>query len=468
MNAEQFEHCGRHIECWDARDGVAWMVREASIEHERPLSRLAVLVHGIAEERGAAMLCCGTTSLHDRDSAGDVRVMEADQAIYLDGVGAQALRSPILVREGQAPDVVLEVDHTTDVRRRKLGVYEEWGVSEVWVEVPDAPARSRPRSRRSGLTIHVRDAKTKRYREAPASAALPGWTAAEIHLALNEDAISDRTWAALARVGQALRQLELRSSNTAQTAAVGTAATDDSPRTNGCSGHCGTHGSHGACDPRDARHRLRTELPRWRRYARSSRRRSSRGGGVDVRQRGGFPSEARRGLTNTHVNEGGVAYDEYCERRSLPRQYVRRPEMIISHKHKFIFIRPRKVAGTSVSIALGRSLDSSDVLIFPVAVLRPEAGLDGDDFPPLRRQNVDTLGSRSHGHMLPHEVKDKLEPAPGGGLGELLQVHHHPQSLGLVRVFAFPLGASSVGSNQSAGRAGHTAPPVVDPLSTRP
>ena len=227
MDAEQFEHCGRHIEYWDARDGVAWMVREASIEHERPLSRLAVLVHGIAEERGAAMLCCGTTSLHDRDSAGDVRVMEADQAIYLDGVGAQALRSPILVREGQAPDVVLEVDHTTDARRRKLGVYEEWGVSEVWVEVPDAPARSRLRSRRSGLTIHVHDAKTQRYREAPASEALPGWTAAEIHLALNEGAISEHTWAAVARVGQALRQRKSRSSNAAQTAAVGITATDN-------------------------------------------------------------------------------------------------------------------------------------------------------------------------------------------------------------------------------------------------
>ena len=224
MSAEQFERCDRHIEYWDALEDVAWMVRDVSIEHERPLSRLAVLAHRIAEERGAAMLCCGTTSLHDRDSVGDVQVMEADQAIYLDGVGAQALRSPILVREGQAPDVVLEVDYTTDARRRKLGVYEEWGVPEVWVEVPDAPSRSRPKSRRSGLTIHVLDAKTKRYREAQASEALLGWTAAEIHLALNEGTISERTWAAAARVGQALRLRELRSSK-----AVGeSTATDDS------------------------------------------------------------------------------------------------------------------------------------------------------------------------------------------------------------------------------------------------
>ena len=208
MNARQFEHCDRHVEYWDARNGVAWMVREASIEHERPLSRLAVLVHRIAQERDAAMLCCGTTSLHDRDAKGDVRVMEADQAIYLDGKSAQALRSPILVREGQAPDVVLEVDHTTDARRRKLGVYEEWGVPEVWVEVPDAPARSRPKSRRSGLTIHVLDENTDRYREASASEALLGSTAAEIHLALNEGSFSKRTWAAVARVGKAMRAKE--------------------------------------------------------------------------------------------------------------------------------------------------------------------------------------------------------------------------------------------------------------------
>ena len=229
MNARQFEDCDRHVEYWDARNGVAWMVREVSIEHELPLSRLAVLVHRVGEERGAAMLCCGTTSLHDRDAKGDVRVMEADQAIYLDGKSAQALRSPILVREGQAPDVVLEVDHTTDARRRKLGVYEGWGVPEVWVEVPNAPARSRPKSRRSGLTIHVLDEETSCYREAQASEALPGWTAAEIHSALNEGVISKRTRAAIARVGKAMRTnegtapcssslLETNASNSPQTA----------------------------------------------------------------------------------------------------------------------------------------------------------------------------------------------------------------------------------------------------------
>ena len=208
MNAEQFASCDRHIECWDARRGLAWIVPEATVEHERPKSRLAVLVYRLAEIRGSAMECCGTVSLHDRDADGDVWVMEADQTIYLDASRAWALRSPVLVRQGEAPDVALEVDHTTDARRRKLGMYEEWRIPEIWIEVPDAPAKSRRKSRRSGLAIHALNAKTKRYEEAAASKVLPGWTSEEIHLALNEGNISRRTWAAVERVGRALGRKE--------------------------------------------------------------------------------------------------------------------------------------------------------------------------------------------------------------------------------------------------------------------
>ena len=34
-------------------------------------------------------------------------------------------------------DVVLEIDHTTDVRRGKLWRYEDWGFPEVRVDVPE-------------------------------------------------------------------------------------------------------------------------------------------------------------------------------------------------------------------------------------------------------------------------------------------------------------------------------------------
>ncbi len=102
------------------------------------------------------------------------------------------------------PDVVLEVDYSTDVRVRKLRLYEAWGFPEVWVDVPDE--RSSPRSRLCGLTIHVLEA--GRYRTASASRAFPGWTAVEIHRALNEQIVSRETLEALRRVGRRLGAAE--------------------------------------------------------------------------------------------------------------------------------------------------------------------------------------------------------------------------------------------------------------------
>ena len=98
--------------------------------------------------------------------------------------------------------MVLEVDHTTDARRGKLPLYESWGFPEVWVDVPDAPSPSRPRGRRPGLTVHLLE--DRRYRVAAESREFPGWTAAEIHEALNEPEPSARTSAVLERVGGVL------------------------------------------------------------------------------------------------------------------------------------------------------------------------------------------------------------------------------------------------------------------------
>ena len=96
----------------------------------------------------------------------------------------------------------MEVDNTTDVRRGKLGLYESWGFPEVWVEVPDEPEANRPQSLRPGLTIHLRG--QSGFRTAPVSSAFPGWTAEEIHRALNEVTLSDETAHVLNRVGTAM------------------------------------------------------------------------------------------------------------------------------------------------------------------------------------------------------------------------------------------------------------------------
>ena len=148
----------------------------------------------------------GTTDLVRFDTCGERKVlMQADQILYLHPPAAE-LNPSVNVDGDVMPDVVLEVDYSTDVRVRKLALYEAWGFPEVWVDVPDAPSRSRPKSRRSGLTIHVLEA--GRFRTVPSSRAFPGWTAEEIHTALNEPVTSPETMAVLHRVGRALGTAE--------------------------------------------------------------------------------------------------------------------------------------------------------------------------------------------------------------------------------------------------------------------
>lgn len=112
------------------------------------------------------------------------------------------LDSVLTVGEHDLPDVILEVDNTTDVRRGKLAFYESLGFPEVWVEVPEVQTRGRPRGLVRGLTICRLDG--GRFRTTAESGAFPGWRASEIHAALNELEVSDRTSSALTRVGRAL------------------------------------------------------------------------------------------------------------------------------------------------------------------------------------------------------------------------------------------------------------------------
>ena len=198
---------GRY-ELWDAETETAWMVREPTgAAHEQPSQRLARLGGMIADARGAPVECLGSTDLERRDAHGRrQRMMQADQAVYVHPRRAWWPVGTIVVGEHPYPDVILEVDHTTDVRRGKLALYEEWGFPEVWVEVPERTTPSRPAGRRPGLTIHVLEGGA--YLESAVSRAFPGWTVEEVHTALNEEALSARTCRALARVGQALGERE--------------------------------------------------------------------------------------------------------------------------------------------------------------------------------------------------------------------------------------------------------------------
>ena len=108
----------------------------------------------------------------------------------------------LVVGRGRYPDVVLEVDHTTDVRWGKLKLYEAWGFPELWVEVPERRTPSRPKSRMPGLAIHLLE--DGAYRQSPESVAFPGWRAEDIHEAMNEIGRSARTSAILERLGRRL------------------------------------------------------------------------------------------------------------------------------------------------------------------------------------------------------------------------------------------------------------------------
>ena len=111
-----------------------------------------------------------------RDEHGEPQlIMQADESLYLHPDRAKLPAAAMVVGEDDFPDVVLEVDHTTDARRGKLSLYESWGFPEVWVDVPDASSPKRPRELRPGLTIHLLE--DGRYRVAAESHAFPGWTA---------------------------------------------------------------------------------------------------------------------------------------------------------------------------------------------------------------------------------------------------------------------------------------------------
>ena len=193
------------FEYWDGDTETAWVIcKPTGLAHEAPSGRLVELCTLIGLERGASARCFGSVDLELRDARGERRkIMQADQCVYLDPERARLpYDGGLVVGEHDYPDVVLEVDHTTDVRRWKLEMYESWGFPEVWVEVPERWSASRPRSLRPGLTIHVLEEGT--YREAEESRAFGGWRASAVHEALNEGKLTGRTHQRLKQVGRTL------------------------------------------------------------------------------------------------------------------------------------------------------------------------------------------------------------------------------------------------------------------------
>ena len=206
MSAQERRDYEGHLEFWDRATQTALEVREVSLQHEYPPHKLAGLLERIALVRGKPIVCFGMMSLHLLGEDGETeRMMEPDQSLYLqpERVALRGWSQRMTVGSTPYPDVVVEVDNTTDIRRSKLKLYEAWRFPELWVEVPDASPRP---AKWHGLTIRVLQG--KEYEEVAESKAFPGWTAADIHTALNEVGTSERTNAILMRVGAALGERE--------------------------------------------------------------------------------------------------------------------------------------------------------------------------------------------------------------------------------------------------------------------
>ena len=187
------------LEFWDGRTETAWMVPDTPIWHEAPRCRLAGLTADLEMLRGSEIMCLGSTDLVRRDATGRKQWMvQADQIVYLHTDRAQFEGEVIDVDADPLPEVVLEVDYVTDVRRRKLTIYEDGGFPEVWALAPPESPVHVP-----GLTIHVHTG-AGGYREASESVAIPGWRTQEIFQALTEDPMPEPASRALARVALAM------------------------------------------------------------------------------------------------------------------------------------------------------------------------------------------------------------------------------------------------------------------------
>ena len=207
MTAEQFEGYDGGVEYWSREQAMAWVLRDGGPDHESAGGHLPALLTRVALERGSPIRCWGALRMVVVDRAGRAsEAMHPDQSVYLRPDAWTPSGRETVIGRDLRPDVVLEVDHTTDVRVKKLGIYRRWGFAEVWVETPDAPSPSRPSDVVPGLSIYV--LKDDDYRKQPVSAALPTWQAHEIHGALNEPSSSPETIGHLVRVGRELGDID--------------------------------------------------------------------------------------------------------------------------------------------------------------------------------------------------------------------------------------------------------------------
>ena len=116
LPAAEVDRFEGRLEFWEARTETAWRVREpTTIYHERPARRLSRLAERIESLRGSRIESFGSADLARFDAAGNkLSLVQADEALYLHPRRSRVRGPTIDVDNDPLPDVVLEVDHTTD------------------------------------------------------------------------------------------------------------------------------------------------------------------------------------------------------------------------------------------------------------------------------------------------------------------------------------------------------------------
>ena len=115
LPASEIDHYEGRLEFWDGATETAWKIPGTPIQHEGPSRNLTMRSGQFAMVRGSRIACYGSADLVRRDAAGCKRwLMQADEMLYLHLDRVRLDGPAIDVDADPLPDVVLEVDHTTD------------------------------------------------------------------------------------------------------------------------------------------------------------------------------------------------------------------------------------------------------------------------------------------------------------------------------------------------------------------
>jgi Uma2 family endonuclease len=157
-------------------------IMSPSTEHESYSRRIDDVVIGVADELNIEVEALGSTTFRRKELK---RGFEADACFYFRNLGRVLGKKKLDMRVDPPPDLVFEAD-VTSPSIRKLPIFAEFGVSEVW--------------RLKGKRFLIYILKEGSYQEADQSMFLPGLTAADLlQLLVQGRTMSTTAWRRLVR-----------------------------------------------------------------------------------------------------------------------------------------------------------------------------------------------------------------------------------------------------------------------------